>query len=117
MNTANLDMADKHGVKAAEQKRPDSLIGELNELEDLVPFGYTKEQEHAHERAIQDCIKIIQAVEANITHYVQVGNFLISHGRSHPGKVWIEIANDGEGGEFNQSDLEPVLKEFYDKHF
>jgi hypothetical protein len=102
---------------------PESLIGKLNDLEDSVPFGYTKEQEHAHERAVVDCIEIIRKhstamdAEMGIIHYVPVGQFLLSHGRSNPAKVWIEIANDGEGGEFNQSDLEPVLKEFYAKHF
>jgi hypothetical protein len=55
--------------------------------------------------------------EPGITHYVQVGKFLLSNGTSDSSNINIEIANDGEGGEFKQSDLEPVLKEFYDKHF
>lgn len=61
------------------QEMTDALIGKLNELEDSVPFGYTKEQEHAHERAVQDAIKIITAMgEAAGRKLVDEGTCLAS---------------------------------------
>lgn len=44
----------------------DTLIEKLIELQDSVPFGYTKEQEHAHERAIIDAIKLVRTCKEDL---------------------------------------------------
>jgi hypothetical protein len=108
--------------------KPETLIGRTlaPELRDVFNKWYAayrdewckSESEYPDHLVASDAwMAAIEAVSKGITHYVQVGEFLLSLGVSHPSRVCIQIANDGDGGEFKQSDLEPFIKEFYAKHF
>lgn len=46
---------------------------------------------------------------------VVVGDFILSKGVS-PGRVWI-ARDSGEGGDFKTSDLEAMIRDFYNENF
>jgi hypothetical protein len=45
-----------------------------------------------------------------------IGRFLVLP-RASPGKIWISIFGDGEGGEFDEAELAEAIREFYAKRF
>lgn len=47
---------------------------------------------------------------------VNIGEFTICQMSEGSSQVWIEN-NEGEAGEFNGKLLEPLMKEFFNKHF
>lgn len=50
---------------------------------------------------------------------VRIGKFDLWEFINYAGKkqIWIGLADDGEGGAFNETALEKVIKKFYDKNF
>ena len=47
---------------------------------------------------------------------LKIGGFELLPGRM-PGRIWIQELDGGEGGDFKITDLAPVIKDFYCKHF
>jgi hypothetical protein len=47
---------------------------------------------------------------------MRIGQFLVLPG-TVPGKVWLEIAGDGEGGDFSEAELDAALLAFYTERF
>ncbi len=54
-----------------------------------------------------------------INKSVRIGKFDLWEFRNHVGKksIWIGLADDGEGGAFDEKELEKVIEKFYDKNF
>jgi hypothetical protein len=54
-----------------------------------------------------------------INKSVRIGKFDLWEFIGHGGKksIWIGLADDGEGGAFNEAELEKVIEKFYDKNF
>lgn len=53
-----------------------------------------------------------------MTQSVTVGKYDIAEScGGDPKKIWIGLAGDGEGGDFDVEKLEAVIDEFYQKHF
>lgn len=47
---------------------------------------------------------------------MKIGRFIIFP-TAEPGKVWISLAGDGEGGVFSETELDAVLLAFYRERF
>jgi len=49
------------------------------------------------------------------TETMRIGDFRLT--RMAPGKIWINICGDGEGGEFKEVDIEAAIGKFYADNF
>lgn len=54
-----------------------------------------------------------------INKSVRIGKFDLWEFINYDGKklIWIGLADDGEGGAFDEGELEKAIGKFYDKHF
>lgn len=51
---------------------------------------------------------------------IRIGRFLLYEGRSGPGKIWITLAEgpaEGEGAEFDATQIEALIAQFYEANF
>ena len=55
----------------------------------------------------------------SINNTVRIGKFDLWEFFNHAGKksIWIGLADDGEGGAFDEAELEKVIEGFYDANF
>ena len=57
--------------------------------------------------------------ERQINKSVRIGRFDLWEFVNYAGnkQIWIGLADDGEGGAFDEKELEKVIGKFYDKNF
>ncbi len=67
------------------------------------------------EVSISDVNERLRQIFATVQNEVSIGDFTISPG-TDPKHVWI-CTKDGDGGQFSNKLLEPVINDFYNEHF